>query len=217
MNNLLVGITSLLIGYLAGSVSFPRIVTSLVSPGLDLEGTMVPIEGSDEKIPMNAVSATSVRFNLGSKYGCLSSFLDMVKVAIPVAAFHFLLPDTPADILAAMGGIIGHNWPIYYNFRGGYGHSAIYGALFVIEWTAVPVSFLGTAILYFIFRQVQIASMGGIFLLIPWFWYLDYDAYGLLYAVICSAAYFIKILPDFQSSIKLEKKKSDPEEEGEGG
>ena len=109
MNDILIGITAIVIGYLFGSISFSRVVTRLVSPGTDLKRTLVPVLGSDEKIEMTAVSATSVRFSLGPKYGLLASFLDVVKVAVPVAIFHFLIPASPADFLAATGGIIGHN------------------------------------------------------------------------------------------------------------
>jgi len=207
-NEILLVIIALVISYLAGSISFSRLVTKLVSPDTNLESTKVPVEDLNEEVSMNAISATSVRFQLGPKYGLLSSFLDMVKVAIPVAFFHFLFPDSSAEFFAATGGIIGHNWPVYYNFKGGYGHSPIYGALLVIEWTAVPISFFGTAILYFIFRQVHFAAFGGILLIIPWLWYLDYEIYALLYASICSLAYFIKILPDFQTVRELEKRSS---------
>jgi glycerol-3-phosphate acyltransferase PlsY len=211
MFDILIGLAALLIGYLVGSLSFPRIVTTIVSPGLDLENTVVPVEGSDDEIAMTSVSATSVRFQLGSKYGCLSSFLDMLKVAAPVFLFQYLFPETQANILAAMGGILGHNWPVYYKFRGGYGHSAIYGALFVIEWTAVPVSFLGTALFYLITRQVHIAAFGGILLLIPWFWFLDHDLLTLIYAGVCSGAYLIKVLPDFTAVREDDNQAADPE------
>ncbi len=214
--DLLIGLGAIVIGYLAGSVSFSRVVTSLVAPALDLKGTLVPVEGSDEKIHMSAISATSVRFSLGPKYGCLASFLDMVKVAVPVAVFRFFFPNSPADFLAATGAIIGHNWPIYYKFSGGYGHSAIYGALLVLEWTAVPVSFLGTAIFYLIFRQVHIAAIGGILLIIPWFWYLDAGPYAFLYAAVCGAAYLIRILPDFRAFREVEGREASPADITEG-
>jgi len=212
MNDILIGLISILIGYLTGSVSFSRVVTNLVSPGLDLKKTLVPVEGSDEKIHMNAISATSVRFQLGSKYGLLSSFLDMLKVAIPVAFFHFFFPDTPADYLAAISGIIGHNWPLYYKFKGGYGHSAIYGSLLVLDWIALPVTFLGTALLYFIFKQVHKAAFGGILLLIPWFVYFHNSPYALLYAIVSSVAYFIRIYPDFRNVREIEKRNKKPDE-----
>ena len=203
----MVGFVAIVVGYLAGSVSFSRVVTRLVSPETDLEETLVPVEGTDEKIHMSAVSATSVRFKLGARFGCLASILDMAKVALPVAAFKILFPDSPAEFLAAIGGLLGHNWPLYYKFDGGYGQSAIYGAILVIEWTALPVTFLGTALFYLFFRQVHLASIGGVLLLLPWFWYLDYDNYALLYASICSIAYFIRVLPDFSSVRKIERQK----------
>ena len=207
LDNLQVGFAAFVIGYLVGSISFSRVVTRLVSPETELEATLVPVEGTEEKIHMNAVSATSVRFKLGPRFGCLASILDMAKVAVPVAAIKILFPNSPAQFLAAIGGLIGHNWPLYYKFDGGYGQSAIYGALLVIEWTAVPVSLLGTALLYLFFRQVHLASIGGVLLLIPWFWYLGYDGYALLYAGICSVAYFIRVLPDFRAVREIERQK----------
>ncbi len=187
-------------------------MTCLVSPGIDLRETPVPVEGSDAKINMSGVSATSVRFKLGSRYGCLASILDMLKVAIPVAVFYIFFPDSPMGFLAATGAILGHNWPLYYRFQGGYGQSAMYGALLVLEWTAVPVNFFGTSIFYLIFRQVHIASIGGVLLLIPWLWYRQHNVYALLYAIICSVAYFIKVLPDFRALRKIESQASKPEE-----
>jgi glycerol-3-phosphate acyltransferase PlsY len=109
MDNLLVGSAVIVFGYLAGSISFSRVVTRLVSPQTDLEATLVPVEGTEDEIHMNAVSATSVRFKLGARFGCLASILDMAKVAVPVAAFEVLFPDSPAEFLAAIGGLIGHN------------------------------------------------------------------------------------------------------------
>jgi acyl phosphate:glycerol-3-phosphate acyltransferase len=213
LDNLLIGFAALLLGYLAGSISFARVVTRLVSPQTDLKATLVPVEGIEEKIPMSAVSATSVRFQLGPRYGCLASILDMVKVALPVAAFKILFPGAPAQYLAAMGGLIGHNWPLYYQFNGGYGQSAIYGGLLLIDWIGLPINFLGTGIFYVFIRQVHIASVGGILLLIPWFWFFRHDAYGVWYATICSVAYGIRVLPDFRALREKQRQAAKPAKE----
>jgi glycerol-3-phosphate acyltransferase PlsY len=205
--DILIGLGAFVIGYLAGSVSFSRVVTRLVSPKTDLRQAGASIEGTAEKLHMRGVSATSVRIKLGPRYGCLASALDMLKVAIPVFLFRYFLPDAPALYFAAAGGVIGHNWPLYYGFHGGYGHSAIYGALFIIEWTAVPVSFLGTAVLYLIFRQVHYALFGGILLIVPWLWYRGHNTYALLYAGLCSVTYFVQILPDLQAYRRIESRK----------
>lgn len=208
LDNLLVGFIAIVSGYLLGSISFSRVVTRLVSPETDLKATPVPVEGIEDQIHMAAISATSVRFKLGPRFGCLASILDMAKVAVPVAAFKIFFPDSPAEFLAAIGGLLGHNWPLYYKFDGGYGLSAIYGAILVIEWTAVPVNFLGTALLYLVFRQVHLATVGGVLLLIPWFWYRGYDGYALLCVGICSVAYFVRVLPDFRSYREIARQKS---------
>jgi glycerol-3-phosphate acyltransferase PlsY len=212
MMDILISLVAIMVGYLLGAVSFSRVVTSLFSPETDLRGVPAPVEGTEEKLNMSGVSATSVRIKLGPRYGLLASFLDMVKVAVPVAVFRFFFLDLPAGYLAATGGIIGHNWPIYYRFHGGYGHSAIYGALLVIDWTAVPVNFVGTLLLYLLLRQVHYALFGGVLLLIPWLWYRGHGVYALLYLGVCSAAYLIRILPDFRTLRDIESRKSAPAE-----
>jgi hypothetical protein len=58
---------------------------------------------------------------------------------------------------------------------------------------------------------VHFVSFGGILLIIPWLWYLDYEFYALLYAGICSLAYLIKIIPDFRAVRELEKRSSNAE------
>jgi hypothetical protein len=76
---------------------------------------------------------------------------------------------------------------------------------------------LGTALLFLFFRQVHVASIGGVLLLIPWFWYLGYGGYALLYAGICSVAYFVRILPDLRSVREIERQKSKPGMEDKTG
>jgi glycerol-3-phosphate acyltransferase PlsY len=217
MNEFLIGLGALLTGYLAGSISFSRVVTRLVAPGADLEGTVVPVEGTDATIRMAAVSATSVRFKLGPKYGLLASFLDMVKVALPVAAFRLFFPDFPAYFLTAAGGMIGHNWPLYHKFNGGYGMSAFFGAILVIDWTAVPVNFVLTAFSYLILKQVHLASIAGIFLVIPWLWFHDHNTLAMVYTGFCVVMYIIRVLPDYRTMLKIKRQKTDPEEKEQGG
>lgn len=208
LNIILLNGFALLVGYLIGSVSFARVITKIVSPETNLERTDAPLEGTDEKLEMSGISATSVRLKLGAKYGILVSLLDMLKMVVPVAALQYFFPDSPALYFTAAGGVVGHNWPIYYKFQGGYGHSPIYGALLVIDWIAIPISFVATGIFYFIIRQVQIASFLGVLLILPWLWYRGLGRFALLYAVIFSLSYLIRILPDFRATRQIEKRKT---------
>ena len=211
MNDILIYLTSILSGYLVGSISFSRIVTALVSPGTDLVDTQAPVEGTDQSLTLNAVSPTSVRVQLGPRYGLLATFLDIMKVALVVATFRYIFPDSPAVTFAAIGGLLGHNWPLYYKFRGGYGHSAIYGALLVIEWAGIPVNLIGTAIFYYIFRkQGHPALIAGVLILIPWFWFRGHDVYGLLFIGVCAVAYLIRIMPDYRGFRQIMRSHENP-------
>lgn len=84
-----------LAGYLLGALSFARIVTRVFSPAVDITKTDAPVEGYERPLRMHGVSGTSVRIQLGARYGCLSSALDMVKVTIPTLVFYLFWPDSP--------------------------------------------------------------------------------------------------------------------------
>ncbi len=190
-------------GYLIGSISFARIVTRLFSPQTELVDTEAPIEGSEQKLRMHGVSATSVRIQLGNKYGCLTSLLDMAKIAFPMYGLRMLFPETPHYMIFAITGLIGHNWPLFSNFIGGYGHSAIYGGLLVIDWTGIPINFLSTLLIGAVTRRLYFALAVGVLLLVPWLWYRSQDWWVLAYAIIFSIAYLIKVFPDFKQYMRI--------------
>jgi len=210
--DILIAFAALLMGYFLGSISFSRVVAGLASPETDLHGAPVPLEDSDQILPMSGISATSVRIKLGPRYGIPASLLDMLKVGIPVFLFSYYFPESPARFFAAAGGILGHNWPIYYGFHGGYGSSAIYGAMFVLDWLAVPINFVGTALIYLLFRNGHFALLGGVAILLPWLWYRGLGLYGVLYAAVCIAAYTIRLLPDIRTARAVRADEAETEE-----
>jgi glycerol-3-phosphate acyltransferase PlsY len=186
------------LGYLFGSISFARIVSHLVSPETDIVATEAPVEGSDQKLQMHGVSATSVRIQMGDKYGCLTSVLDMVKIAAPTAGLRIFFPDTSYDLIFATTGLIGHNWPIFANFVGGYGHSAIYGGLLVLDWTGIPINLLSSILIAAVSRRLYLGLAMGVALLVPWLWYRSQDWLILIYSLVFTVAYIIKVFPDFK-------------------
>jgi len=157
------------VGYLLGSISFARLVGKLAAPQEDLTKTEIPVPDSDEKINMGSISATTVSMHIGPKYGFLTVVLDMLKVALPTLAFRLLYPGEPYFLMAAATGMVGHIWPVYHRFKGGRGLSAMYGGMFAIDWIGVFATSLGGAFLgMFVFRDILVAYMGGLWLLIPW-------------------------------------------------
>ncbi len=103
-----------LIGYLFGSISSARLVTGRVAPGTNITHVEEPIPNSDQKFLIESISATNVRVQVGTRYGCLTAILDMLKVALPTLALRLLFPDQPYYLIAAAMGVLGHDYPIYY-------------------------------------------------------------------------------------------------------
>ncbi len=51
-----------------------------------------------------------------------------------------VLTTEPCFLLVALFGVIGHNLPVYYRFRGGRGESPIIGSLLVINWFGLIIT-----------------------------------------------------------------------------
>ena len=142
------------------------------------------------------------------KAGMVVSLFDILKVFLPTLFFKLYFPEQPAyHLIAAVAGLIGHVWPIYYRFHGGAGFSAIMGGLFVIDWLAIFVTpiaglFLGMVI----FRNMVVASLSWLWLLIPWLWWrTDGDLAHILYAVAVNILFLLAMLPEYQTAMKYKK------------
>ena len=89
-----IALLAAVIGYLSGSISFAILVTRFAAPDGKLSKITVSVPDSDLKIESDTLSATTVRLQLGARYGCLVSILDMVKAAVPALVFKLLIPRT---------------------------------------------------------------------------------------------------------------------------
>lgn len=194
------------IGYLFGSLSFARLVARYVMPGEDISTTVFAVPGADEKVVMTAVSATSISMRAGPKFGCLTTILDMLKVTIPTLAFKLWFPDDYFFLIVATMGMVGHNWPLYHHFKGGRGFSPVFGGLIVIDWLAIFATSLGGMLFgLLVFRDVFIAYMAGMWLMIPWLWFRTYDWAYLAYAVAINILFGLAMLPELRQYFKLKR------------
>ena len=195
-----------LLGYLLGSVSMARVIGRSFAPGLDFSTQDYQILGGDI-MSLDIASATNVSQKLGPKFGGLVSILDLLKVFVPTLILKYVFPETPCYIAAAAFGVVGHNFPVYYRFKGGGGLSAALGGLLVIDWLAVIVTpvagmILGMALI----RDVYVASTLWLFLLIPWFWIRTHDLAHILYAVIIIISFLLATMPLTKQYLKLRKR-----------
>jgi len=208
----LTALLAVLIGYLLGAVSFARIVGRIVLPGEDLSKTQISVKGYQKKMTSEAVCATSLRERKGSKIAILTSLLDALKAFFPVLAFRLAFPGEYYFLFAAMAAVAGHNYPVYYKFKGGRGMSPLLGGLLIVDWLAIPATILPSLALgLLIFRDVRssnvqfFAAMGSVSLLSPWLWFRFGDWFYMTYAVAVNAFFWTAILHEMKAWLKLRK------------
>ena len=200
-----VALLASLMGYLAGSVSFARLISRQFAPQQDI--TKIVVEGLDGegRFESDAISATSVRLHLGPGYGCLVGILDVLKATIPALLFKLWMPDAPYYLFAAGMAVVGHNWPVYYRFRGGRGISPSLGGMLVVDpLGAVVTNILGLAS-DLIIRNPILSSGVWLGLMVPWIWLGPHGWPERIYAVVVASIYSVSMIPEWRQMLHLKR------------
>ncbi len=115
MDTVAIGLGVLALSYLAGSVPSAYLLTRYLR-GIDIRDV-----GSGNPGAVNAFK------HVGLWAGVLVLAIDTLKGAAVILAVRALDFGDWALFLAAMGAVIGHNWPVFLGFRGGKGVAVIFG------------------------------------------------------------------------------------------
>jgi glycerol-3-phosphate acyltransferase PlsY len=154
---------ALLLGYLLGSVPFGLFFTWLSGAG-DIRS-----------IGSGNIGATNV-LRTGKKWAAASTLLcDGAKGAVAVLVARAILPPG-AEILAALGAVLGHLFPVWLKFRGGKGVATFLGVSLALYWPVgllVAGMWLGAA---FIWRISSLSALIAIAL--SSFVFLLFHKYG---------------------------------------
>jgi glycerol-3-phosphate acyltransferase PlsY len=194
-------------GYLLGAISFARIISKMANPEADLTDVHLPIDGPEGKLHLRSVGATTASVKLGGKVGCAIGLIDMLKVALPTLVFRLLYPEQPYFLFAAGMGVIGHNWPIYYRFKGGSGISATYGGMLVIDWLGTLIcASAGMIFGMVVVKQVMVAYLADLWFMIPWLWFRTHDYFHLGYIILVNLSFLLAVLPEIRFILKEYRK-----------
>lgn len=133
MNTYIIYLICLLSGYLTGSILFAYVITKLV------KGKDIRYLGNKNPGAYNTFKRT------GKFWGILTGLLDGFKAFIPILiADHFFNLSTISLGLIGAGAIIGHGYPLFFNFKGGRAAGTLMGIyLFFIPYELL-VSFIIT-------------------------------------------------------------------------
>ena len=201
------------IGYLVGSLSFSHLVMKFAAPGTDVSRIKHQVPGTEEFFESDSISATAVRFQLGARYGCLIAILDACKAAVPALAFKLWQPDSPYYLIAATTAILGHNFPLYYRFKGGRGLATVYGGMFVLDWIGVLVTSLTGVAAGILLGRALFIRWAGLILMIPWIWFRTHDVAKLVYVLVANGLFWTAMLPELRQYSRLRREGKLPDEQ----
>lgn len=106
---------AVLAGYLGGSLLFGVILSKW-------------LKGVDIRSLDNPGGTGSIR-KFGWRFGLMVGVLDVLKGVAAASFAHALTGDPTVVLLSAMAVVAGHNWPIYFSFRGGGGLAPAFGVI----------------------------------------------------------------------------------------
>ena len=140
--------------YLLGSLLWAYIIAKMVR-GIDIRDYGNPGGGT-------------IYRTMGKKWAFLVGFLDVGKAVIPtLIAMKMFLPNYWPVVFVTVAVIVGHNWPVFFKFRGGGGLACSMGILACLMPKALaivlPFGILAGFIMWKlpIFKKAKSTAPGG--------------------------------------------------------
>lgn len=140
-------------GYLFGSVSFAVVIGKL------MYNTDVREQGSKN------AGATNVLRTLGKKAAALVTLGDVLKgvIAFIVGSWlgSFAGDRELAAVICGFSAVLGHNYPVFFKFKGGKGVLTSLALTIMLDWRAAIIGLVVFAIVVIITRYVSLGSLLG--------------------------------------------------------
>jgi glycerol-3-phosphate acyltransferase PlsY len=183
---MLLGILSVIIGYLLGSIPTAYIV-SRVRKGIDIRN-----------IGSGNMGGANVMREIGAREGVFVGLFDIAKGAVAILIAQALNISELWVFGAGFAALVGHNFPVFAGFRGGRGSATIIGIFFVLAPKAMLVTLALVAIPFFTTRKFMAALFIGFGLLPLFIWLLEGSLMLVRYALVIDLFMLIRNLPDLR-------------------
>ena len=199
--NLITGILFFIISYLIGSLSFARIFLFFKKSKTRIEDLKLSIPDSEDKSKdVFGAGAGSASMILGTKYGIIIGILDILKALIPILIVNFYFPNNYYHLIISLGVLIGHNWPIYFKFKGGRGISVIFGSFFAIDMLgAIVTTILGLLFGMIVVENPLLGYSGWLYLMVPWLFFRTFDWIFIFYSISVLLIFLIATTPEIRA------------------
>ncbi len=149
MDQLLLLLLCAAVGYLLGSISTGVIYSHYLGRDIRTQGSK------------NAGATNMTRVH-GLKEGAITFSGDCLKGILSVLIGHALAGQNGA-LLAGLFAVIGHNWPLYFGFRGGKGVATCMG---VLTFTFPPIGISAILLQLIMLKICRYVSLSSIIMFI---------------------------------------------------
>jgi len=180
------GILSIIIGYLLGSIPTAYIV-SRVRKGIDIRN-----------IGSRNMGGANVMREIGTHEGVFVGLIDIAKGAGAILIAQALNVSELWVFGAGFAALVGHNFPVFAGFRGGRGSATIIGIFLVLAPKAILVALAVVAIPFFTTRKFMAALFIGFGLLPLFIWLLEGSLVLVRYALVIDLFMLVRNLPDIK-------------------
>lgn len=131
------------LSYLLGSIPWGYLLGKAAGRDIRLEGS-------------RNIGATNLWRVCGWKRGLAGFVLDFAKGLAAVLLFG---ADSYSGIVAAIGAVLGHNFPVWLRFRGGKGVATSAGAVAGLMWLPFAVAMIAFILTVRLSRYISLGSM----------------------------------------------------------
>lgn len=155
MADFLLNIACLVAGYLLGSLNTSVIVGRIYGQDIRSHGS-------------KSAGLTNALRVLGKKAAVIVLAGDILKGVLSCLVgsalytyFHQEGAASVGALAAGAGAVIGHNWPLYFNFKGGKGALTAAAVMFMVDWTMALPSIIFFVSLVALTRYVSLGTIGA--------------------------------------------------------
>lgn len=170
-----------IISYLIGSINFSIIISKKMA-GFDVR----------EKGSGNA-GTTNVLRSVGTKAAVITLICDILKGVVPILIAMLIgkmMQDVDSALLIQLAGIfvvLGHTFPIFFEFKGGKGVATSIGVILMTNWKIGLICIIFALVIIAFSKMVSMGSVGAAILFPILILFIDgtkYFIYSLILAVI---------------------------------
>lgn len=147
MSRVLFYILACIIAYLLGSVS-TGILVSKFSSGPDLR-----------TVGSKSTGASNVQRTMGWRPGLITFCGDCLKAILACLIGRWITGSHMGCLAAGMAAVIGHNWPVFFGFKGGKGVASSCGVMIVCYPIPALISYAFAILIIWLTKFISVGSM----------------------------------------------------------